>query len=40
VFAALTVLTILAIVLNAIVDAIDRRLSRWKPDTSVSMRGT
>ena len=40
VFAALTVLTILAIVLNAIVDAIDRRLSRWKPDTSASMRGT
>jgi NitT/TauT family transport system permease protein len=40
VFAALTVLTILAIVLNAIVDAIDRRLSRWKPDASVSMRGT
>jgi len=40
VFAALTVLTILAIVLNAIVDAIDKRLSRWKPDTSVTMRGT
>ncbi len=40
VFAALIVLTILAIVLNAIVDAIDRRLSRWKPDTTMTMRGT
>ena len=40
VFAALTVLTILAVALNAIVDAIDNRLSRWKPDTSVTIRGT
>jgi NitT/TauT family transport system permease protein len=40
VFAALTVLTILAIALNAIVDVIDRRLSRWKPDSSVTIRGT
>jgi NitT/TauT family transport system permease protein len=40
VFAALTVLTIMAVVLNAIVDAIDRRLSRWKTDASVTLRGT
>lgn len=39
VFAALTVLTILAIALNAVVDAIDRRLSKWKVDASVTIRG-
>lgn len=40
VFAALIVLTVLAIALNAIVDAIDRRTSAWKVDSSVSVRGT
>ena len=40
VFAALIVLTALAMVLNAIVDEIDRRLSKWKVDASVSIRGT
>jgi NitT/TauT family transport system permease protein len=40
VFAALIVLTILAMVLNAIVDEIDRRLSKWKVDASVTIRGT
>ncbi len=40
VFAALIVLTVLAMILNAVVDAIDRRLSRWKVDSSVSIRGT
>ena len=40
VFAAIAVLTLLAIVLNAAVDAVDRRLSRWKVDASVSIRGT
>jgi NitT/TauT family transport system permease protein len=40
VFAALIVLTVLALVLNAIVDEIDRRLSKWKVDSSVSIRGT
>jgi NitT/TauT family transport system permease protein len=40
VFAALIVLTILAIVLNAIVDLIDRRTSAWKVDSSVTVRGT
>ena len=40
VFAALIVLTILAVVLNGIVDEIEHRLSRWKVDTSVSIRGT
>lgn len=40
VFAALIVLTILAVVLNAIVDQIEHRLSRWKVDQSVSIRGT
>ena len=40
VFAALIVLTVLAIILNAGVDEIDRRLSTWKVDTSVSIRGT
>jgi NitT/TauT family transport system permease protein len=40
VFAALIVLTILAMLLNAIVDEIDRRLSKWKVDASVSIRGT
>ncbi len=40
VFAALIVLTILAIILNAGVDAIDRRLSAWKADSSVTIRGT
>ena len=40
VFAALIVLTVLAIILNALVDVIDRRLSTWKVDSSVSIRGT
>jgi NitT/TauT family transport system permease protein len=40
VFAALIVLTILAMLLNAAVDEIDRRLSKWKVDASVSIRGT
>jgi NitT/TauT family transport system permease protein len=40
VFAALIILTILAMVLNAIVDEIDRRLSKWKVDASVTLRGT
>jgi NitT/TauT family transport system permease protein len=40
VFAALIVLTALAMLLNAVVDAIDRQLSKWKPDASVSIRGT
>lgn len=40
VFAALIVLTILAMLLNAVVDEIDRRLSKWKVDASVSIRGT
>jgi NitT/TauT family transport system permease protein len=40
VFAALIVLTVLAMLLNAIVDEIDRRLSKWKVDASVSIRGT
>jgi NitT/TauT family transport system permease protein len=40
VFAALIVLTILAIALNAVVDVIDRRLSRWKADASTAIRGT
>ena len=40
VFAALIVLTVLAILLNAIVDAIDRRLSTWKVESSVTIRGT
>jgi NitT/TauT family transport system permease protein len=40
VFAALIVLTVLAMILNAIVDAIDHRLSRWKVDSSVTIRGT
>jgi NitT/TauT family transport system permease protein len=40
VFAALIVLTVLAIILNAGVDEIDRRLSTWKVDSSVSIRGT
>lgn len=40
VFAALAVLTIIAIAINAVVDLIDRRLSRWKPDASVTLRGT
>jgi NitT/TauT family transport system permease protein len=40
VFAVLIVLTILAMLLNAIVDEIDRRLSKWKVDASVSIRGT
>jgi NitT/TauT family transport system permease protein len=40
VFAALIVLTVLAILLNAIVDVIDRRLSTWKVDSSVNLRGT
>jgi NitT/TauT family transport system permease protein len=40
VFAVLIVLTVLAMLLNAIVDEIDRRLSKWKVDASVSIRGT
>jgi len=40
VFAVLIVLTILAMLLNAIVDEIDRRLSKWKVDSSVGIRGT
>jgi NitT/TauT family transport system permease protein len=40
VFAALIVLTIVAIVLNAGVDAIDHRLSAWKADSSATIRGT
>jgi NitT/TauT family transport system permease protein len=40
VFAVLIVLTILAMLLNAIVDEIDRRLSKWKVDASVKIRGT
>jgi NitT/TauT family transport system permease protein len=40
VFAALIVLTILAIALNAVVDVIDHRLSRWKADGSTAIRGT
>jgi NitT/TauT family transport system permease protein len=40
VFAALIVLTALAMILNAIVDEIDRRLSRWKVDASTTIRGT
>jgi NitT/TauT family transport system permease protein len=40
VFAALIVLTVLAMLLNAVVDDIDRRLSKWKVDASVSIRGT
>lgn len=40
VFAALIVLTSLAMILNAVVDEVDRRISKWKPDTSVSLRGT
>ena len=37
---ALIVLTVLAMLLNAVVDDIDRRLSKWKVDASVSIRGT
>jgi NitT/TauT family transport system permease protein len=40
VFAALIVLTVLAMLLNAVVDEIDRRLSKWKVDASVTIRGT
>ena len=40
VFAALIVLTVLAMLINAIVDEIDRRLSKWKVDASVAIRGT
>ena len=40
VFAALIVLTILAMLLNGVVDEIDRRLSKWKVDASISIRGT
>jgi NitT/TauT family transport system permease protein len=40
VFAVLIVLTILAMLLNAVVDEIERRLSKWKVDASVSIRGT
>jgi NitT/TauT family transport system permease protein len=40
VFAALIVLTVLAMLLNAVVDEIDRRLSKWKVDASLSIRGT
>jgi NitT/TauT family transport system permease protein len=40
VFAALLVLTVVALLLNAVVDAIDRRTSRWKSDASLAIRGT
>lgn len=40
VFAALLVLTVLAMLLNAVVDEIDRRLSKWKVDASINPRGT
>ena len=33
-------LDVLAMLLNAVVDEIDRRLSKWKLDASVSLRGT
>lgn len=39
VFAALIVLTIVALALNAIVDAIDARTSKWNIDTTISLRG-
>lgn len=39
VFAALIVLTIVALVLNAAVDAIEARTSKWKIDSTVSPRG-
>ncbi|HXP94971.1 MAG TPA: ABC transporter permease [Candidatus Binatia bacterium] len=38
VFAALIVLTILATILNALVDAIDRYTSRWKVEANLSLR--
>ncbi|HEY4440480.1 MAG TPA: ABC transporter permease [Candidatus Elarobacter sp.] len=38
VFAALIVLTILATILNAIVDLVDRQTSRWKVDADLSLR--
>ena len=40
VFAALLVLTIVALLLNAVVDAIDRRTSGWKIDSTLPLRGT
>jgi NitT/TauT family transport system permease protein len=38
VFAALIVLTILATILNGLVDAIDRYTSRWKVEANLSLR--
>jgi NitT/TauT family transport system permease protein len=38
VFAALIVLTILATVLNSLVNVVDRRTSRWKVDADLSLR--
>jgi NitT/TauT family transport system permease protein len=38
VFAALIVLTILATILNALVNAVDRRTSVWKVDANLSLR--
>jgi len=39
VFAALLVLTVLAIALNGVVDLIDRRMSLWKIDSTTTPRG-
>ena len=39
VFAALVVLTVLAMPSTRVVDEIDRRLSHWKIDTSIRIRG-
>jgi len=38
VFAALIVLTILATILNSLVNVVDRRTSRWKVDADLSLR--
>jgi NitT/TauT family transport system permease protein len=38
VFAALIVLTVLATVLNSLVNVVDRRTSRWKVDADLSLR--
>jgi len=38
VFAALIVLTILATILNSLVNIVDRRTSRWKVDADLSLR--
>jgi len=40
VFAALIVLTILATMLNSLVNVVDRRTSRWKVDADLSLRPT